>query len=127
MAVWSVKPIWKKSIVERIHFEKGDETIIVETGWRWGEFTVVTEDDTPPHLEPGVDIYDCDYEAELVECSDGCWEEHILDDCSDETKEWFEQFIEDGNSYFELESHGWISQETEMIIDCDMEIEKIED
>jgi hypothetical protein len=126
MALWSIKPIWKKSIVERIHFVKGDETIIIETGWRWGEFTLETPDDNPPDISPGVDIYDCGYDTELVECSDGCWEEHDLDDCSDETKEWFEEFIEE-NSYFDLEEHGWISQDTEMIIDCDMEIEKIED
>lgn len=126
MATWSIKPTWKKSIVERIHFVKDGETIIVETGWRWGEFTLETEDDNPPDISAGVDIYDCGYDTELVECSDGCWEEHDLDDCSEETRAWFEEFIEE-NSYFDLEEHGWSTSETEMIIDCDLEIERIDE
>jgi hypothetical protein len=126
MATWSVKPSIKKSIVERQEWIKGDERLIVETGWRWGEFLVETEDDNPPDIEAGVDIYSCDYETELVETSDGCWEEHDTDECDDETKEWLEEFLED-NSVFDLEEHGWIAGDTEMIIDCDLIIEKVDE
>jgi len=73
MAIWSVKPTWKKSIIERNYLTKDGNKVMVETGWRWGEFTVETEDDNPPDIEAGVDMYDCGYEAELVETSDGCW------------------------------------------------------
>jgi hypothetical protein len=125
MALWSVKPTWKKSIIERQEWTKGEERLIVETGWRWGEFTVETEDDNPPNLEAGVDIFDCGYPAELVECNDGCWEEHDMDECDDETREFLEEFLEE-NSVFDLEEHGWSIGDTEMIIDCDMEIEMIE-
>jgi len=31
------------------------------------------------------------------------------------------------NSYLDLEEHGWIQTEAEMIIDCDPEFEKLED
>lgn len=127
MAEWSVKPTWKKSIIERQHMTKDGNEIIIETGWRWGEFTVYTDDDNPPNIESGVDIYNCDYETELVETTDGCWEEHDFDDCDDETREWLEEFFEDGNSYLDLEEHGWVFDDCEMIIDCDLEITKVND
>lgn len=126
MAEWSVKPTWKKSIIERNYYHKDDNTIMIETGWRWGEFIVYTDDDNPPNIEAGVDIYNCDYETELVETTDGCWEEHDMDDCDEETQEWLEEFLEE-NSYFDLEEHGWIQGDCEMIIDCDLEITRIDE
>lgn len=126
MATWSVKPAWKKSIIERNYLTKDGNTVMVETGWRWGEFTVETEDDNPPNIEAGVDMYDCEYEAELVETSDGCWEEVDTDDCDDETTEWLEEFLEE-NSWLDLEEHGWIQDECEMIIDCDLIIERLDE
>jgi len=125
MAVWSVKPEWKKSIIERQEWSKDGQTFLYEIGWRWGEFHVYTDDDNPPNIEAGVDIYNCDYESELIETSDGCWEDYDYDDCDEETREWLEEFLEE-NSVFDLEEHGWHSGDTEMIIDCDMEIVMIE-
>ena len=127
MAEWSVKPTWKKSILERNYLSKDDNRIMVETGWRWGEFVVYTDDDNPPNIEAGVDIYDCGYESELVETSDGCWEEHDMDECDDETQEWLEEFFDEGNSWLDLEEHGWTQDECEMIIDCDLEITRIDE
>ena len=127
MAEWSVKPEWKKSIIERQHMTKDGQEIIIETGWRWGEFIVYTDDDNPPNIEPGVDIYNCDYETELVETFDGCWEEVDYDDCDEETQAWLEEFFEDGNNWLDLEEHGWIRGDSQMILDCDPEIEKLED
>ena len=126
MALWSIKPQWKKSIIERQEWTKDSNILIVETGWRWGEFTVETEDDNPPVLEAGVDIYNCHYPSELVETEDGCWETHETDDCDEETCEWLDNFFEEGNSYLDLEDHGWTCRDTEMIISCDMDIEMIE-
>ena len=126
MAVWSVKPQWKKSVIERQEwYGPNNQRLIIETGWRSGEFTVYTDDDTPPNLEPGVDIFNCGYESEMVECFDGCWEEHDMDECDEETREWLEEFLEE-NSYFDLEEHGWSYGDTEMIIDCEMDIEMVE-
>ena len=127
MATWSVKPTWKKSILERNYLTKDGNTVMVETGWRCGEFTVETEDDNPPNIEAGVDIYDCGYESELVETSDGCWEEVDTDDCDDETTAWIEEFFEEGNSWLDLEEHGWSQDECEMIIDCDLIIERLDE
>jgi hypothetical protein len=127
MAVWSVKPDWKKSIIERqIWTKEGVAGYIgVETGWRWGEFHVTTEDDTPPNLVAGVDIYNCDYECELVSLDDGCWEESDIDVLDEALKNELETFLED-NSVHDLEELGWILDDTEMTIDCDMTIEMIE-
>lgn len=127
MAEWSVKPTWKKSIIERNYLTKDGNRVMIETGWRWGEFTVYTDDDNPPDIEAGVDIYNCDYETELVETSDGCWEEHDFDDCDDETTEWLEEFFDEGNSWLDLEEHGWSQDECEMIIDCDLEITRVDE
>lgn len=126
MAEWSVKPIWKKSIIERQEWSKGDNRLIVEIGWRWGEFAVYTDDDNPPQLEPGVDMFNCGYESEMIETSDGCWEEHDMYECDEETREWLEEFLEE-NSVFDLEEEGWVPGDTEMIIDCDMLIERVDD
>ena len=127
MATWSVKPAWKKSILERNYLTKDGNRLMVETGWRWGEFTVETEDDNPPDIEAGVDMYDCEYEAELVETSDGCHEDHDMDDCDEETQAWLEEFFDDGNSWLDLEEHGWSQDECEMIIDCDLIIERLDE
>ena len=90
-----------------------------------GSFTVYTDDDNPPNLEEGVDIYDCGYETELIECFDGCWEDHNMDDCDEDVREWLEEFLEE-NSVFDLEEHGWICGDTQMLITCEMEITKDE-
>ena len=97
MAEWNVQPTWKKSVIERQQMTKGDNTIIIETGWRWGEFIVYTDDDNPPNIEAGVDMFDCGYETEMVETFDGCWTEVDYDDVDDETREWLEEFLEENS------------------------------
>ena len=125
MALWSIKPTWKKSLIERNYYHKDGNTVVIETGWRWGEFTCETEDDNEPNITAGDDLWDCGYEVEMVETTDGCWEEHDMDECDAETTEWLEEFFEEGNSWLDLEEHGWIQGDSEMIIDCDPEFELI--
>ena len=36
MATWTISPAWKKSIIERNYYTKDDNTVVIETGWRWG-------------------------------------------------------------------------------------------
>lgn len=128
MITWKVEPTWKKSVVERNYLTKDDNTVMVETGWRWGSFYVYTDDDNPPNIESGVDIYNCGYESELIETFDGNWEDYDFDDCDDETREWLEEFFDEGNSWLDLEcDHGWLQDECEMIIDCDLKITRIND
>lgn len=126
MVTWLVKPEYKKSIVERQYWRKDNNVFIVDTTWRWGEFHVYTDDDTPPELEEGVDILDCGYESEMIETSDGCSEDYSMLLCDDETSEWLEEFLED-NSVFDLEEHGWSSDDCAMLIQCDLIIEKVDE
>ena len=126
MALWSLKPTWKKSLVERNYYHKDGNTFVVETGWRWGEFTVLTEDDEEPNISEGDDLWDCGYDVEMIEITDGCWEEHDMDECDEDTQQWLEEFLEE-NSYLDLEEHGWMQGDSEMIITCEPEFEKLED
>jgi hypothetical protein len=122
---WTVSPKWKKSLIERQHWTNGEQSFYVDTVWRGGSFTVYTDDDNPPQIEEGVDIYNCGYESELIECFDGCAEEYNFDDCDYETREWIEEFVEE-NSVFDLEEHGWNTCDCEMFIECELEITKDE-
>jgi hypothetical protein len=126
MPSWKIEPSYKKSVIERIHFHKDDKTIVVETGWRWGEFTCITEDDTPPVLEEGVDLYDCGYEVEMNYCDDGCWENHEYSGLTEEEEEAMEEWLSE-NSFFDLEEDGWTMGDSQMIMDCEPSIERIEE
>jgi hypothetical protein len=124
MATWQIEPSWKKSLAERMHFTKDGKRIIIETGWRWGTFICETEDDTPPVIEEGTDLFDCDYEVEMQETSDGCWEEREFHGFSEEEEEAMEEWL-DENSWWDLEEEGWDQVDNEMIITCDPVITKI--
>jgi len=125
MAVWKIEPTYKKSIVERTYWHKDDRTIIIETGWRWGAFTCETEDDSPPEITAGTDLFNCDYDVELDYCDDGCWEQHEFEGFEPEDEELMEEFLTE-NSMFELEEDGWTCGDTEMIMDCDPAFEMLE-
>jgi hypothetical protein len=122
MAIWSIKPKLRKSIFERVYLTKEKQELVIETCWRSGEFTLETEDENPPDIQSGVDIYNCEYSYELVETSDGS-EYFEMSKCTEETKEWITNFLVD-HSWLELENHGWMQIECEMIIDCDLLIER---
>ena len=126
MAEWKVEPTYKKSVIERNYLRKGDNSLMVEIGWRWGEFLVTTQDDNPPDLPAGIDIMNCGYDSEMIETTDACWEDRDCSECDEETQEWLENFFAEGNSWLDLEEHGWLQDESEMVIDCDMEITKVE-
>ena len=125
MALWKIEPTWKKSLIERMYFTKDGNTVMIETGWRWGSFECETEDDNPPDIVAGTDLWNCKYDVEMIETFDGCWEEHDMDECDEETQEWLEEFLEE-NSWLDLEEHGWIQEDSEMIIDCDPAFEMLE-
>ena len=125
MTTWKIEPTYKKSIIERIHYCRDGKEIIEETGWRWGEFTCETEDDNPPVINEGDDLYSCGYDVEMQYCDDGCWTEYEFEGFTEEEEEEMREWLED-NSFFELEEDGWISGDTEMIIGCEPEITQIE-
>jgi hypothetical protein len=124
MATWKVTPKWKKSIIERQTWVKPgvDGYIQHEIGWRWGEFFIETKDDAPIELEPGVNIFD--YQCDEWSTDDGCWEDTDIDVADDDERELLEEFVQD-NSIYDLEEEGWVMEECEMIIDCEMDIERV--
>ena len=124
MATWNIQPSYKKSIVERIHYCKDGKTIIEETGWRWGEFTCETEDDNPPEINEGDDLYSCGYDVEMQYCDDGCWTEYEFEGFTEEEEEKMQEWLEE-NSIFDLEEDGWYSSDTEMLITCEPVIELV--
>ena len=75
-------------------------------------------------MKPGVNIFD--YGTDDWSTDDGCWEETDVDIADDEERERIEEFIEN-NSIYDLEEEGWVMDECEMIIDCDMTIEKVDE
>ena len=103
---------------------KDGKEIVEETGWRWGEFTCTTEDDNPPEINEGDDLFDCGYEMEMQYCDDGCWTEYEFEGFTEEEEEQMRVYLED-NSFFDLEGEGWISSDTEMIMSCEPSIELI--
>jgi hypothetical protein len=124
MASWKIEPTFKKSLIERLHYTKGDKEIIVETGWRWGQFTCETEDDEPPLIEEGDDLYDSGYDIILEYTDDGCWEEVTFKGFTEEEEEEMREWLYD-NSAFELENDGWNNDTNEMIMNCEASIELI--
>jgi hypothetical protein len=124
MAIWKVTPTWKKSCVEKQYFRKDGMIVVQETGWRWGEFFIETEGDEPPVLEEGVDIFDCGYDLQDWSTDDGCWEDIEYINVPEEEQERIQEFLDEGNSVYDLEEQDWMPSDGEMFITCEMEIEK---
>ena len=128
MAKWKVTPVWKKSIVEVQEWIKPGEPGYInhEIGWRWGEFIIETEDDNPPELEEGVDMFNCGYECDDWSTDDGCYEDTEVDVSDELLQEELEEFLEE-NSVYDLEEKGWVMSDSYMYINCELNIEKVED
>jgi hypothetical protein len=124
MAMWKITPKYKKSVVEKSFWSKGDKTIINEIGWRWGEVVIETEDDEMPEIDEDTNLFD----FEIVDFSsdDGCWEDNEYIGFTDEEQETMEEFLTE-NSTFDLESEGWVSVESELYMTCEVDIERIAD
>lgn len=127
MALWKVTPTIKKSCIERQYFANGNKEIVCETGWRWGTFYLLTEDDKEPIINEGDDIFCCDYELKDYDMTDGCWEEYSYKNMSEDEVSKIEEFMEE-NSIYGLEEYedGWIQTDGEMIINCEVEIELVD-
>ena len=127
MAIWKVEPTYKKSCIERQYYTKDGKTICEETGWRWGEFLIEVPDGETPELPPGTDIFSCDYELVDWSSDDGCWTDYEYTGMTEEEIAEIQEFFDEGNYAYELEEKGWNSSDGEMIIDCEMTFEKVED
>jgi len=129
MPTWKLTPDWKKSLVEKNYYSKDDKQIVNEVGWRWGEFFIYTEDDTPPKLpESGehFDIFSLPYAVDDWSTDDGCWSENELYGFTDEEEEAMLEWL-DENSVLDLDGEGWSNDEFEMWMTCEYTLEKVEE
>jgi hypothetical protein len=124
MATWKITPKYKKSVVEKGFWSKGDKTIINEIGWRWGEVVIETEDDVMPVITEDTNLFD--YEVVEFSSDDGCWEDNEYIGFTDEEQENMEEFLTE-SSLFDLEEDGWFCDETELYFTCEVDIERIEE
>ena len=128
MANWTVKTLDKKSVEEHEIWTKDGQTIRRISGFRWGSWTVETDDDEPPEFEfdevPGgngkadsLNMWNCETNnivtVELISMDDGWygdidWPEDMDDDERERLEELWEEEYYDG-----WENDGWVLDETE--------------
>lgn len=121
----------KKSVTEVETYEKGYDTLHVETLWRGGEFSVTPQDEEEVEIlrafEDGVEgqtLCLSDFqEMEMCGTFDGCSE-----DFTGDVPENFEELLEDAWAQDELSRHeyleenGWDQTDTEYFIYGQIEI-----
>jgi hypothetical protein len=123
MFIWLVTPKWKKRVIKRELYTKDKQSFVHEVGFLSGIFKVYTEDAIYPNLLKGIDILHCEYETEIVEINDECWE-RLEYNCDEPTKCWVEDFLDD-EPLKKINYYGWQLDKKEIIIKCDMNIERI--
>lgn len=130
LTYWTIKPVDKKSIEEVEHFSKDGMEVVHTTGWRWGEWTVATNDGNPPELEfvnGRVDVNNS-YgnnieEIEMVETSDGWLDDtEWPDDIDPDERTKIEEAMDEDGYYTALEENDWYHSDTEMYISGPIEI-----
>jgi hypothetical protein len=112
MAIWTISPRYKKSVIERTYYFKDGKTLCREEGWRWATFS--GEFDEQPNVDLENDS-DLDIAAEdgwdLDEMDDGCWLDWSFpEDMSDEEQE---QILNVWDEEYDLTSLGWTQDEYE--------------
>jgi len=133
MTIWKVATAHKKMCEEREIWTKDDKTIIRINGFRWGTFTVETNNGEPPEdIDPenpdGINMYDyfsdnADNGAELESMDDGCYLDYEFNGIDEEEQEELQAAMEDDH-YQYLEGNGWYNSETEAWLYGPLEITK---
>lgn len=133
MTIWKVATAHKKMCEEREIWTKDDKTIIRINGFRWGTFTVETNNGEPPEdIDPenpdGINMYDyfsdnADNGAELESMDDGCYLDYEFNGIDEEEQEELQAAMEDDH-YQYLEGDGWYNSETEAWLYGPLEITK---
>jgi hypothetical protein len=119
MATWKLSPQYKKSAVERQYWYKDGKTIIREEGYRWGTFSVESDErplsDAELKNEDGYELSCIDNDEcwELWDLTDGCWADTEAGrDCTEEDLEEFNTAW-DEDTYEAVEALGWMCDDTE--------------
>ena len=71
-------------------------------------------------------MFDCGYDCNDWETTDGWWEDTEVDVSDDTEKEEIEEFLTE-NSVYDLEEKGWVMSDSYMYINCELNIERIDD
>jgi len=138
MAQWTVSTTEKKSCEEREIWTKGDATIVRVNGFRWGTFSVETNDDNPPdgitaENEDSIDMYshcgDNIDTIDLISMDDGWYGDYEFNGVDEEAEQEILDGIDDadadGIDYSEyLEENGWSNNDTEGWLHGSLEIIK---
>ena len=119
MATWKLSPQYKKSAVERQFWYKDDKVIIREEGYRWGTFSVESDErplsDIELKNEDGYELSCIDNDEcwELWDLTDGCWADSEAGrNCTEEDLEEFNTAW-DEDTYEAVEALGWMQDDTE--------------
>jgi len=137
MAIWNVETANKKAVEEHELWQKDDMVIRRITGWRWGAWTVTTEDDEPPEfvMDSGPSGDACNINedwpdnvesVELDTLDDGVYDDIIFpDDMSEDEQVRLEQLWED-DPYNGWEEDGWYHYDTECWVWGELDIDRVE-
>lgn len=120
MATWKLSPQYKKSAIEKMFFYKDGKSISVEQGFRWGTFSVESDErpltDEELVNKDGYELgcLDNDECWEMWDMIDGCWcfiEIENDNTTSTDVEEFEAAWEEDGFSG--VEELGWFCDDTE--------------
>jgi hypothetical protein len=124
MTYWTVSTQQKKNVEEHELWQKDDFVIRRITGFRFGTWSVETNDDEPPVLNqdsgPGGDAinmneyFDENVESIEMEMLDDGWYADVIwpDDMPEDERARLEELWEE-DSYSGWEGEGWVNYETE--------------
>lgn len=137
MALWRVSSRFKKSVYEREFYTKDGQTIIIETGFRWGSWFVETASDTPPVIN-GVDD-DCEEETDMLNfatddeiisveldyMSDGWYNDIKFPDGMSEDEQEKLTALWEAEWSNGLESEGWLASDCEQVVYGPTDVERV--
>jgi hypothetical protein len=140
MATWRLSNLQKKSYYETESYKKDEKTIYKTLIWRWGSFTIESNEKPEIDLnnEDGLNLFDNDlpFEIEFEESSDGDTDISYSKNMSKEEIDEFESLMEeiegedeseDNVDSFEeaLDRLGWKYDDTEHFLVGPLELELI--
>jgi hypothetical protein len=137
MAYWTVSTQEKKNVEEHELWQKDDLVIRRITGFRFGTWSVETNDDEAPILNqdsgPSSDAinmneyFDENVESIEMEMLDDGWYADVIwpDDMPEDERERLEELWEE-DSYSAWEGEGWVNYETECWATGPLDIERTE-
>lgn len=125
--VFSIEPLKKKTLVEKLNFYREDQKLSIETLWKEGRIIVVideSEDEVVPDWE-SLDFFSFNsFEHYLDYTWDGQYTEFDGKNVEEvEIAKIEKVFWDDGVGY--LEEYGWIEDDPEVFIDGAIVVEEI--